>query len=274
MLVVPLALVFAFSAGGSSDESVVAADPGSDVREDPESDYAMREAESEPESESKPKPNLKTESGRILAKLQEEEENGPSESSQDDSASHGACSDPDAKESYLTLKNASLFYRDRKDGEPRNEEKVNRAAGCLHETGRTTEFGFRDVIEGESFGMAKGAGDFVAYSTVMWVADDGTDDGFFVWNLRSGTEVPTGETCAFNEVIECSVKDIELTDRGSYAYSSCNSDRCHIFVKRDEDEKRSVADRLKYGRSPALLKKNGQLYWISDNDQLRSTPFT
>ncbi|MGH2958954.1 MAG: hypothetical protein ACRDKE_05070, partial [Solirubrobacterales bacterium] len=172
-----------------------------------------------------------------------------------------SCNEAEPDSTEIKLPNARLYYRDWEGEEPAGGAELNRAAGCFYETRRITEFGFSDVIEGEAFGIAKGAGDFVAYSTVTWEAADGSSDGFSVWNLKTGTPVVQGAGCGAAD-FDCSVSDIALTSDGSFAYVVCRDNGiCSIYLKRAGEKKRQVVDQIERSESSTLRAERGLLRW-------------
>lgn len=172
------------------------------------------------------------------------------------------------------LPQAGLFYRNWRGDEPTGGNKtMNRAAGCFYETGRVTEFGFSNIIEGESFSLGRGAGDFVAYSRSMWQAADGSDDGLDVWNLRTGKRTYWDPSCA-TVWEDCYIADIELTPKGSIAYTGCRDIACVVFVRLASDARHRVVAHVRSGRQTMLVGRKGRLFWLNVAGRLRSIPFS
>ena len=148
--------------------------------------------------------------GTTKDQLETAEESGSSEVGEYESAEVAKrCDEPHTGEQEVLLPNARLFYRDWQGEEP-DDSNANRATACLNETGRTTELGFNNVIDGESFGAAKGAGDFVALTTYLWDGADASSDGFQFWNLRSGKSEIHDPGCGIDSN-ECVIGDVAVT---------------------------------------------------------------
>lgn len=186
------------------------------------------------------------------------------------------CAEENSDSDRLNVKpaHARLYYRNYDGPEGAGGTDLNAAMGCLYETGRKTEFGFNDVVEGESFALVDGAGDFVAYSSTLWMADDGSDDGFYVWNLRTGKQMTYDEGCS-GETFECSVEGVAVSKNGSWAYSACEESICTIYVKQAGDAKRKIAAEVEYEDNVpgSLLIDHDRLYWLDSDGEPDSTPF-
>jgi hypothetical protein len=207
--------------------------------------------------------------GTIKEQLETAEESGWSEVGEYESAEVSAnCDEPGTREEEQVLPNARLYYRDWQGEEP-DDSSANRASACLNETGRVTELGFNNVIEGESFGVAKGEGDFVALTTYLWDGADASSDGFQFWDLRSGKSEIHDPGCG-TDSDECTVADVAVTTNGSFAYSACEEDSCRIYVKEPGDKRLAVAGDVSSEHGRALLAKDGIVYWLDSDGELAS----
>ncbi|MGH2907096.1 MAG: hypothetical protein ACRDKI_10065, partial [Solirubrobacterales bacterium] len=147
---------------------------------------------------------------------------------------------------------------------------VNRVVMCLYATGRKTELGFNDVVEGETVSMADGAGDYVIYVSSLWMAADGVDEGVYVWNARTGERVYGLSSCATG-YSDCGIQALAVTAQGSYAYINGRTWRVMVG-RRGAGRPRSVG-KVAEPASAYILSKGGRLYWRNTHRGLSSVPF-
>lgn len=175
------------------------------------------------------------------------------------------------------LPNARIYETNYRRGEVDSEDPAtNRVFACHYETGRRTDLGINDTMSGNSFGLAEGAGDFLAYATSMWLPADGSADCFFVVNLRSQEPVHGDPSCNDAQSSEA-VNDIVVTAEGSFAYSTV-ADRsldAEIVVKTREYPKTHVVDAFKFdgAHDIRLLHQDGQLKWLDSERNVETIAF-
>jgi hypothetical protein len=170
--------------------------------------------------------------------------------------------------------NAILYYRDYQGEEPAGgTPATNRAFGCFYATGRRTDFGFANIVEGESFLTAKGAGDVVGFTTGLWEAADGSNDALDLWNLRTGQLLAREDSCGSSyDSVDCDIVDFELNAAGSFAYSACRDDKC-VVIKKESGGDRTVVDQLPASSNPQLVVRNQRLFWLDAAGELKSSSF-
>lgn len=172
-----------------------------------------------------------------------------------------------------TTPNAILSYRNYVGEEPDGDVNVNIAYACFYATGRSTDLGFNNTVADASFGLSKGVGDFVAFTAVIWDGNDGADDGFHLWNLRTGKQIFDDESCSSGGEIDCTISDIDLSRAGSIAYVACRSEECLIFNK-EAGHKRTIVARYPRQSDPAVTVHDRRLYWLeADGETLGSSSF-
>lgn len=168
-----------------------------------------------------------------------------------------------------SLANARLYLAGWK-GDESDDNAANRGIGCFYKSGRRIDFGFNDVVEGDSFGFAKSAGDFVAFTTNIWTAGDDSYDGMWVWNMRTGIRAFGDKGCGGSQS-DCWIADFELLEDGSLAYSQSFDTHSQVVIKRP-GKKRRIVGRSRDG-TVVLVSKHGRLYWLAERDQLKSVQF-
>jgi hypothetical protein len=188
------------------------------------------------------------------------------------------CDVPDTQTIAL-LDNARIYETHYREGEVNSSNPAtNRVFACLYSTGTRTDLGINDVVEGNEFELAKGAGDLLAYSAGMWMGGDGSADCSFVVNLRTQKPVYGDSYCNMAESGD-RVDDIALTAGGSFAFSRLTHGRSsykhQIVGKSAQDTKARVIDGFADNGIDVvnLSMKAGSLEWLDSHGDIHTLPF-